>query len=201
MVKKKPIVWTFHGNKLPLHQNDTLHTTASAATMAQEFLRVCANLLQQQTAGARFLLANAGYIRIVLPDFKLHLLLQRPARCGGRSPAPEKMQAPDSIGSRICQRRLCDDAYLHHRRLSADPVSQERQYTLFIYNSGGLLADEHCLLHQTETIRDSRRGNYRRRIRDASAYRRSDDRHLGIPLAGDADISRDAVPGLHEAQR
>ena len=79
------------------------------------------------------------------------------------------MQAPDSIGSRICQRRLCDDAYLHHRRLSADPVSQKRQYTLFIYNSGGLLADEHCLLHQTETIRDSRRGNYRRRIRDASA--------------------------------
>ena len=146
-------------------------------------------------------MADAGCIRVVLPDFKLHLLLQRPARCGGRSSAPEEMQATDSIGSRIRQRRLCDDAYLHHRRLSADPVSQKRQYTLFIYNSGGLLADEHCLLHQTETIRDSRRGNYRRRIRDASAYRRSDDRHLGIPLAGDADIPRDAVPGLHQAQR
>ena len=146
-------------------------------------------------------MADAGGIRIVLPDFKLHLLLQRPARCGGRSSAPEEMQAPDSIGSRICQRRLCDDAYLHHRRLSADPVSQKRQSTLFIYYSGGLLADEYRLLHQTETIRDSRRGNYCRRIRDASAYRRSDDRHLGVPLAGDADIPRDAVPGLHQAQR
>ena len=86
-----------------MQRNDTLHTTAQAAAMAQKPLRVCTDLLQQQTAGARFLLANAGYIRIVLPDFKLHLLLQRPARCGGRSPAPEEMQASDSIGSRIRQ--------------------------------------------------------------------------------------------------
>jgi hypothetical protein len=59
-----------------LQRNDTLHTTAQATAMAQKPLRVCANLLQQQTAGDRFLLADADRICIVLSDFKLHLLLQ-----------------------------------------------------------------------------------------------------------------------------
>jgi hypothetical protein len=65
---------------LDLHylcSDDTLHSTAQAAAMAQKRIRLCANLLQQQSVEARLLLAHACGVCIILSDFELHLLLQR----------------------------------------------------------------------------------------------------------------------------
>ena len=44
--------------------------------MAQERVRLCANLLQQQSVEVGFAVANAYHLRIVLPHIQLHLLFQ-----------------------------------------------------------------------------------------------------------------------------
>ena len=90
--------------------------------MAQEWVRVCADLLQQQPAEVGTAVAHAHHLRLVLPHLEQHLLLQRPEGCGGRPPASQEVPTPDSIRSRQRQGRLRDDAALHHRGLRADSI-------------------------------------------------------------------------------
>ena len=116
--------------------------------MAQKHIRLCAYLLQQQSVEARLLLAHACSVRIILSDFEFHLLLQRSEGCRGRSPTSQEMPSPDCIRKGLSQRRLRDDADMYYRGIPIGSVCRERQYTLFIYNSGCLLADEHRLLRQ-----------------------------------------------------
>lgn len=66
-------------NSLVFHylcSDDTLHPIATPAAVAQKHIRLCADLLQQQSVEARLLLAHACSVRIILSDFKFHLLLQ-----------------------------------------------------------------------------------------------------------------------------
>ena len=44
--------------------------------MAQERVRLCAHLLQQQSVEVGFAVANVDYFRLVLSHIQLHLLLQ-----------------------------------------------------------------------------------------------------------------------------
>ena len=94
--------------------------------MAQERFRLCTDILQQQSVEARIFLAYTGDLRIVLPHFQRYLLFQRPEGCGGRSSAPEEVQAPDSFWCRIHQRRLRDDVPVYHRFLAVDTVHLQR---------------------------------------------------------------------------
>ena len=182
------------------HRN-ALHSTAQAAAMAQKHIRLCAYLLQQQSVEARLLLAHARGVCIILYDFELHLLFQRSPRRWGRSTTSKEMPSPDCFRKSLCQRWLRDDAAMYDSIFRIDSVGDEPQYTLFIYNSGGLLADEHRLLHPTEANRHSRRVDYCSWIRDARIGRRCNNRHLDLPLAGDDDFSGSPLPGLHQTKR
>ena len=61
------------------HTRDTLHPTAPPTAMAQEHVRLCANLFQQQFAEGGVFHANGDGIHGILFYFKFHLLFQRPA--------------------------------------------------------------------------------------------------------------------------
>ena len=71
---------------LDLHylcSDDTLHSIATPAAVAQKHVRLCAYLLQQQSVEARLFLAHARSVCIILPDFEFYLLLQRSEGCRG----------------------------------------------------------------------------------------------------------------------
>lgn len=111
------------------------------------------------------------------------------------------MPSPDCIWKSLCQRWLRDDAAMYDSIFRIDSVGDEPQYTLFIYNSGGLLADEHRLLHPPEADCYPRCVDYCRRIRDARVGRRCHYGHLDFPLAGDDDLPGSPLPGLYQAKR
>ena len=146
-------------------------------------------------------LADTDCVRLVLSHIEQHLLLQRPAGRSSRPSAPQEVQAADSLRSSFSNCWLYDDALFNGWGLSTSSAGQEPQYTLFIYNSGGLLADEHSLLPEAEADSHPRRIDHRHRIRHARAHRRSDFRHLGVPLACTDDLPRHAFPGSDEAKR
>ena len=106
------------------------------------------------------------------------------------------MPSPDCIRKSLRKSWLRDDDDYDAGILCDTPTCQERQYTLFIYNSGLLLADEHRLLHQTEADRHPRRVDYCHRICDASIGWWCGDRCLDLSLAGDDDLLGDAFSGL-----
>ena len=168
--------------------------------MAQKHVRLCAYLLQQQPAEARLLLAHARSVRFILLDFEFHLLFQRSEGCRGRSSASQEMPSPDCIRKGLSQKRLRDDGDMHDWLLRTDPPDDEPEYTLFIYNSGGLLADEYRLLHPSEADCHPRCVDYCRRIRDARFGRRCHHRHLDFPLAGDDDLLGCPLPGLYQTE-
>lgn len=58
-------------------ENDTLHQVTPSTAMAQERVRLCANLFQQQPAEVGFAVANVDYLRLVLSHLQFHLLFQR----------------------------------------------------------------------------------------------------------------------------
>lgn len=110
------------------------------------------------------------------------------------------MQAADCLWGRLCDSRIRNDGAMYGRRFGAAAVSQKSQHTLFIYNNSELLADEHCLLSETETDSHSRREHHCHRFRDARAHGRSGNRHLGFPLAGHDDIPGHIVPRIDKTQ-
>lgn len=110
------------------------------------------------------------------------------------------MPSPDCIWESLCQWWLRDDGTQYGWCLGTNTNSPEPQYTLFIYHSGGVLADERRLLHPSETICHPGCIDYRHWFRDARVGRWSDNEHLDLPLAGDDDLPRDALPGLHQTQ-
>ena len=182
-------------------QHDAIHPFATAFAMAQKQFCVCADLLQQQPVEVGAVLAHADRLHGFLPHLQRHLLLQRPARCGGRPSASEEAETPHRLRSRIRQERLCDDDCLHHRGFCSAAILAERQPALSLSDPCDLLVDEYRLLSVAEAVSHPRRNDYRHRIRDARAYRWSDDRHLDIPLARADDLPRDTVPRLHQTQR
>ena len=110
------------------------------------------------------------------------------------------MPSPDCIWESLCQWWLRDDGNQYGWCFGSDTNSPESQYTLFIYHSGGVLADERRLLHPSEAICHPGCIDYRHWFRDARVGRWSDNEHLDLPLAGDDDLPRDALPGLHQTQ-
>ena len=120
--------------------------------MAEERLCLCTDILQQQPVEASILLAYAGGVCLLLSGFEQHLLLQRSEGCGGRSSASEEMSSPDCLRESLHQKRLRDDDTLYDWCLGSVATGPESQYTLFIYDSDRLLADEYRLLYPSETI-------------------------------------------------
>ena len=120
--------------------------------MAEERLCLCSDILQQQPAEAGILLAYAGGVCLLLSGFAQHLLLQRSEGCGSRPSASEEMSSPDCLRKSLHQKRLRDDDTLHDWCLGSVATGPKSQYTLFIYDRGGLLADEYRLLYPSETI-------------------------------------------------
>ena len=118
--------------------------------------------------------------------------------CRGRPSASEEMSSPDCLRKSLHQKRLRDDDTLHDWCLGSVATGPKSQYTLFIYDRGGLLADEHRLLYPYETICHPGCVDYRHWVCDASVGGWCYDRYLDLPLAGDDDLPRDAFPGLHQ---
>ena len=61
-------------NVVSLQRDETLPSTPTAVAMAQKRIRLCADILQQPSAGMEFLSAYVHRVYIVLPNLEFHLL-------------------------------------------------------------------------------------------------------------------------------